>query len=269
MIPAPIWTPTREEYYHDPSWHYSMLKCFEWSPRLALSQFKDRSVPRPSTPAMRKGLALAEYLEHGWGKGVVHTPCKTAYGKEWTKYCEEHPDKIVVTKPEGDAAFAMYQAIACDPSTPSARFAFDLLFHKAAIPEYCAQWDEEGLPMKGRFDCVTLIEGDGTDRIALLDVKSTWDPSPRGFKDSVVKFGYDMQAYLYRHAAQSLFGEAPPWLWVAVRSEPPYEVAVYQASDALLGRAAERVRPLLARAAQCGVDGLWTAPWEREVQVIE
>lgn len=84
-------------------------------------------------------------------------------------------------------------------------------------------WDDPrtGLRCKARADYHVAARG------VIVDIKSTEDASPSGFRTSVARYGYHLQHAHYASAFQALGEELRAFLFVAVEKEPPYAVAVH------------------------------------------
>lgn len=84
-------------------------------------------------------------------------------------------------------------------------------------------WDDPrtGLRCKARADYHAAERG------VIVDIKSTEDASPNGFRTSVARYGYHLQHAHYASAFQALGEELRAFLFVAVEKEPPYAVAVH------------------------------------------
>lgn len=94
---------------------------------------------------------------------------------------------------------------------------------------------------------------------ALVDLKTTKDASPSAFGRDVANYRYDMQAAAYSDGYYAATGEALPFLFVAVESEPPHFVAVYQLDDYFLDRGAAAWRDALDLFRACTAADSWPA----------
>lgn len=74
----------------------------------------------------------------------------------------------------------------------------------------------------------------------IADLKTTTDASLYGFRKSVFKYNYDMQAAFYHDCIYELTGDDLPFYFIAVEKEMPYGIAVYQLSDELLIKGREK-----------------------------
>lgn len=91
---------------------------------------------------------------------------------------------------------------------------------------------ETGIPCRIRPDWI--IQDIFGRIIGLADLKTTDDASKEGFRRSVEKYGYDLQAAFYVDAIKQLIGRELPFFFIAVEKKAPHSVAVYRADDEML-----------------------------------
>lgn len=81
-------------------------------------------------------------------------------------------------------------------------------------------YDAYGQPMRSRIDGVTPK--------GIVDVKTTRDASPRGFKSSVYKYNYGLQQFVYSWAYYQAYGRMPEYfIFLCVETSAPYHTALY------------------------------------------
>ncbi len=66
------------------------------------------------------------------------------------------------------------------------------------------------------------------DRHVIYDLKTTQDATPSGFAASMAKYGYHRQAAMYTELMHQATGEWFRFVFIAVKTTRPYEVAVYE-----------------------------------------
>lgn len=110
---------------------------------------------------------------------------------------------------------------------------------------------ETGVLCKGRWDRHTPELGGG----AIVDLKTTTDAGRAAFEKSIFKFGYHRQAAFYLMGAKARKIPVRSFAIIAVEKEPPYGVAVYRISDAVVQDAQEQVGRLLRLYKQCKETG--------------
>lgn len=111
---------------------------------------------------------------------------------------------------------------------------------------------ETGIALKGRLDLVRPGE-------YLADLKTcrAGAASPRQWARHAAGLAYHYQAAVYSDGWAALTGEALPWIWLAVETEPPYQLAVHQAADAWIWRGRDAYRSALRLYAHCLDTGEW------------
>lgn len=207
--------------------------------------------PRADSDALRFGRAVhCLVLEpdlYGERYAVWDGPDRrTKAGKEqWLAFEDELGDRDVLAVETASTARAAASAVLACPA------AADLLC--GALVEQVLAWTdpETGINCKGRVDVITTVG-------SVVDVKTARDISPRRFAASAAQFRYHGQIAFYYDggaASGSVRGAAPPMI-IAVESQPPYDVAVYDCSLFVVpGRSL--YRRLLTRLAECRRSDTW------------
>ncbi len=112
--------------------------------------------------------------------------------------------------------------------------------------------EEEGLQCKCRPD---YMHSDGG---TIVDLKTTRDASPRGFRHSVIQYRYHVQAAWYLHGVEQATGKRPErFVFVAVESTAPYASAVYEASAEMIEAGMIKAREDLSLLAECKMRNHW------------
>ena len=89
-------------------------------------------------------------------------------------------------------------------------------------------------PCKGKADYWNK------DRNILVDIKTTQDSSPEGFRKSAYKYGYDRQASFYLDG----FGVEQFW-FIVIEKSAPYNMAIYNCSEEFLEEGRAKYKHLL------------------------
>jgi len=117
---------------------------------------------------------------------------------------------------------------------------------------------ETGLMRKVRSD-VRLV--DNQSRLVITDLKSTFrgGTSSEAWRKHCARMAYHIQDSFYSHVYQSLTGEMPFFLFIAVERKPPYAVRLFQLDPE--GKECGRTRCQIAmyQFRQCIDSGLWPA----------
>ena len=267
MIPPPIWRPANAEYHRTRThWSSSMLKVFRHSPALAFRRFVagEAAEWEPPTKSQVLGsIANTLLLQQERRVRDIHVfPAKDRKGGAFKAAVKARADQLVVTQSEWEEGEAIANAI-LQPKTESARVAHRLLVGEPqdGFTEYAHRWeDRSGVPCKAMVDRLLNLHGSPT----LVELKSTLDPSPEGFRDQFGRLGYDCQAAFNLRGLQvALGGVIPQFLVVAVRNEEPYEVAVHPLHQDFLELGRRQVEKDLSGIAAC-LSGArpWCAEWE-------
>jgi hypothetical protein len=263
-LPPPAWTPSLRDYHSDATrWSSTMLKIFRESPALAWRRYVARDLPAdpPIRPMVLGSLVNMILLEpERMDELYLVVGCQDRRVKAFRDAAEAEKAREVVTSAELGEAMEIARAIQ-GPRTTAARVARKLLLDSEGYPEYSHRWTEKGVPVRCRLDKLAVVAG----RAARIELKTSVAPDPDGFGRQAWNLGYHCQAELYLRGATDLLGERPDDYVVAVRNEPPHEVAVYQLSAEFMRYAAwqldadlEQLAPLLAR----DPAEPWCAPWE-------
>lgn len=151
---------------------------------------------------------------------------RTNAGKAaYAAWQEEHPNAVPLTADEYKRCL--------DASAAAREHAIAGPILRSPVPglrEVSVVWNdpETGVLCKARPDLVTSYDG----WTVVPDVKTTRDASPGAFSASIARYGYHVQAAHYLAGLDAHAPRARRWLWIAVESEPPHGVAVYECSEA-------------------------------------
>ena len=115
-------------------------------------------------------------------------------------------------------------------------------------------WTDEatGLECKCRPDWLT------NDRSLIVDLKTTEDASPAGFRKSIGNWRYHVQASWYLDGIERATGTRPDqFIFICVEKKPPYAVAVYAADAEMIAAGAKQARLDLDTLAVCKAADAW------------
>ncbi len=116
--------------------------------------------------------------------------------------------------------------------------------------------DLTGVPCKVRPDVYKTVK----DRVVITDLKSCRSAQTLEFMRDVVKYGYDLQAAMYRIGASQVLGvpkENIDFVFIAVEKKPPYLINVLQADDFVFQRGEALFREYIGTYAECLKTGDW------------
>ena len=212
----------------------------------------DRVAPEPS-PQMRLGTALHTHVLElsRWDQEIAVAPAinrLTKAGKEeWAAFVADAAGRTVITADDAAQVMAMGRAVLRHPAAA-------MLLGLPGKAETTHMWTDAstGLECKCRPDWLT------DDGSIVVDLKTTKDASPRGFKQSVANFAYHKQAAWYLHGLEQATGKRPDqFIFICVESTAPYAVAVYAADAEMIERGHDQAMRDLAKLAVCKAADHW------------
>ncbi len=242
-------------YHAHPAISKSHLDKIARSPLHYWARYVDpkRVIPEP-TPSMRLGNAVHTHVleldkwDSEWAVAPAGIDRRTKAGKEtWAQFQAIAAGKQALTAEEGEAVHHMGRAVWGHPAAA-------MLLGMDGEAETTHMWSdsETGLQCKCRPD---WLSADGK---VVVDLKTTRDASPRGFRHSVMQYRYGVQAAWYSHGIEQSTGIRPEaFIFVAVESEAPYGVGVYAADAELIGHGWQQARRDLQRLAECRETDRW------------
>ena len=247
----------REQYDAHPGVRWSLLSHMRKSPahyQHALTH------TRAATSALNTGSALHALVfepETYAERFTTYTASKTkgeGARKAWEAFQEETRargltilDADEVQRAEGMAAAVRAKASAYIAPSKG----------RAEIPITWTDSDT-GLLCKARLDWLTI------DRL-LIDLKSTRSTEEHAFANQAWKLGYFHQQIFYSMGVAAATGcalDEVPFLFVAVESEPPYDVALFEPCQESRQAAHEDVKRLMAALAECQRTGKYQGRYD-------
>ena len=246
------------DYYAVPSLSHSRLKEIRHSPGHFRWKYDNAE---PATDAMNLGsLVHAMVLEpHTVDRAFVASPKfdrRTKAGREgYAKFIDDHPLQKVVTEAEWEHASLMTEAVLAHPHAGG--LVDNVIAHGTAEKEF--YWtDERGIDRKAKVDGM-VMGPDGCDFV--LDLKTTMDASPDGFRKSITKFCYGTQMAYYCEAAKPLQSRA---MIIAVSKTPPFGVGLYRFGEDAIARGKMVVDKWLDLYKQCVEYDAWPTYWDAQ-----
>lgn len=170
-------------------------------------------------------------------------------GSNWKKFKADHCESILLKSEEMQHVKAMFAACYANPMA------------------------KKLLTAKGQTEHTIIHNGERNfrvrpDRITsgfVIDLKTSADASPRGFWRSVQQFRYYLQASLYLRVCNECRGEEHTFVFVVVRSSPPYHVACYTLDQQWLTRGEAEIEQAVEDIELCHQHDDWREPWEKEL----
>lgn len=128
-------------------------------------------------------------------------------------------------------------------------------------------WDDPvtGVRCKARLDAHAPDLAGGT----IPDLKTTQSGEIFDFERAILSWGYHRKAWFYLRGAKEAGLQARHFPLIALEKEPPYAVAIYRVSDAVVGYLEDQMTALLTLYAECERRREWPAYPElvREISV--
>lgn len=179
-------------------------------------------------------------------------------GKEWDSFCEANANRIILRIED-------YQR-AVDIGAAVRRHELAGAILSSGQAERVATWTDTatGLACRARIDWQPTA-------MSLLDLKTARSIDKHKFAGACWAYGYFHQLAHYRNGIAAQSGHAPEAigvLLIAVESEPPHDVAVYQPDADTMAQAAKEVSDLLALLKTCKELDKWPGAHEREVEEL-
>lgn len=157
-------------------------------------------------------------------------------GKEWDAFRADHEGRTILKPDELDAAAAMADAVRRHPLVQP--------YLDGGLFEQILQWTDAdtGLHCKARPDWLLP-----RSRV-LLDLKTARTIDGRQFGNAAARYGYHCQLAHYAAGVGAALGWMPEAVkLVAVKKDPPHDVAVFHVADDALFAGSTEVRELLAK----------------------
>jgi len=120
--------------------------------------------------------------------------------------------------------------------------------------EVAAFGDIDGFRMKARCDALSDDP--------MFDLKKTTSCDYESVQRTIIKYGYDIQAAVYRR----LF-DRERFVCIFVEDEPPYDVVAYELNHQILRRADQIVKTLIVNAKECQKTGVWPGRCDEIVEM--
>ena len=218
---VPLIDMPNKEYHQDDAKSSTDMRNILKSEELFMSKLNEIIEP---TKAMQQGTALHTYfLEREKFKDEVSVKSSdikltTKAGKEWVA---EQKDKIIID----EEFFNIFPIIEEKIDNKASD-----IFKIGGLTEASFFWKD-----KYDIDCKCRPDYISSDFSYMIDLKTTADASPRGFKSSVIKFNYAVQAQFYLRGIEKSTNQKPSkFYFIAIEKTKPYHVEVYDLDETWL-----------------------------------
>lgn len=185
---------------------------------------------------------------------------RTKVGKEtYALFMEENADKGVITIEQYEMISKMRDSVLSNPYTVK------LLNGKHEQSMYFVD-DLTGIQCKVRPDTYTIIG----DKVIITDEKSCKSAMPEDFMRDIIKYQYDLQAYMYRLGVAKTLNvpiENVSFVFNCVEKKAPYLSALYEVTQPIFERGEMLFRKYIGMLKECidtdnwyGYNGFTNAP---------
>jgi hypothetical protein len=233
-----------ERYVEIDAEHSSSLRDMLVSPLLYRH---NKTFKRPDADKLRLGRAshtsciepsrfLREYVlwetTHEDGKKRIRA------GGAWEKFQADNASKTILTPTQYETAVKLRDILRDHPVAGP-------ILREKGRGELTIVWTHPrtGLKIKVRVDWLT--------ELVLADLKFTFDPSPRVFGASAVRFGYPFQLALYSDVVEAAGLGAPAVKIIAAQSKEPHDVIVFDLEHDVLEFGRKQYNDALDRVVEC------------------
>lgn len=211
--------------------------------------------PEPPSSALTFGAACHKYvLERDLfdAEYAIAPQCdrRTKAGKEvYETFLSELKGKEVVSQDDYNTIVDMAEAIRANKE------AAELLYADGAKYEQSFFWTDDltGEAVKCRPDCLTELNG----KKYIVDYKTTDSCEDGHFERSCRKYGYKLQAGMYREGVFQNTLDDYGFIFIAQEKKAPYAVRVYICTEEFIGEGYDQYRELLGLYHECNVSGEW------------
>jgi exodeoxyribonuclease VIII len=191
-----------------------------------------------------------------WQRAVVVAEVKSGR-VQWAQAEQDHPGLTVISPDEYAKVVGMRDAVRRHPLAL-------IILNAPGIVEASIVWTdaETGVDCMARTDRVAGC-GEPFAATVVADLKSTKDARERSFCGSVMEYGYHVQAAhgLAGLNAYDAHKGLPPRerrsVLIAVETEPPHGVLVYELADSMLAEGERVRRRILKQYAECLKADVW------------
>ena len=223
----------------------------------------NRVTPEP-TAAMAIGSAVHTHVLEldQWDARYVTAPeginRRTNAGKaEWEAFEVASTGRTVLAKADAELVMRMGHSVFAHPAAA-------MLLAMPGKAETTHMWTDQatGLRCKCRPDWLT------DDGSLIVDLKTTEDASPMGFRKSIANWRYHVQASWYLDGLEQATGKRPDqFIFICVEKKPPFACAVYAADAEMIQIGAEAAARDLDVLATCRAAGAWPG-YSDQVEMI-
>lgn len=255
-----------EEYHAATDWlSNSMFKTFLDDPRLFEAEFITRTVTRKRSAEMDLGtVGHAAILEpHVIDDVCIEIPASALNsdghrkGKAWQEFKDANAGRIMLTAADMAKVRGMFDACYRHPVAKR-------LLQAPGLTEASIFWTCPLSGVKRRVRPDKIVEGWGW-----VNVKTTTaGVDEQSFIRTMRSYRYDIGQEFYRDAAERLYAERLPHVFLVVEQDAPHRVRVYEIGEKWVGNARNTVEAGLLDFASRLQSGDWSHHTEQQIYTI-
>jgi hypothetical protein len=261
---------TNAEYHADhTSVSHSALETFLRSPALYRDIFVTGETPKaPPSPAMLLGSLVHTMVLEPDKIDTEYTiappTCRARSGKAWDATVEAAECSGTTPVLESHMAEAAKMREAVNGHSVAA-----VLLLEPGEPERPIRWIDPARLVACKCRPDWLVDSPKMPTALVVDLKTAEDPTPEGFAKAAANYGYHRQAAWYTVGVAGACEKPVRFVFVVVGKSEPYDVFVYELAIADVDMGHEQNDRALERLAECHKTGLWLAPGQDEIQILE
>ena len=255
-----IYKMSNDEYHEQEALNKSGLVQLSKSPAHFYEWYHAPNEEPTNAMAFGTAIHTAILEPDKFDKSIIIAPKvdkRTKKGKaEWTTFEKKAKGKIILTQDEANAIEGMRKSVFNNIT------AYDYLLE--GIPEQSVFFND---PL---HKCFCKVRPDFYSNLKeVVDIKSCLDAGYDAFSRAIANYKYHWQAWFYLNGLTEVKGvEHKKFIFIAVEKDPPYGVAVYEATKDMLKTAKRQIAPLLDVYAKCLKINVWPG-YKDELQQIE
>lgn len=242
-----------KDYHSRPEISRSDLFQLTKTPKYFKWYIDNKNKSNKKTPALIFGSAFHKAVlePDGFGSEFAVLPqCdrRTKEGKAiYSEFESYSKDKQIISADDFNTITGMMNSVFEE------KYAVALLKNAEIEKSHYFIDDFTGVKCKCRPDAISTIG----EKSLIIDLKSTQHSDTDTFMRESVKYGYDLQAYMYTYGLEKITGKHHDFVFIAVEKEEPYMINILQADEYMLKRGEMLFRELIGIYADCLKTGNW------------
>ena len=207
--------------------------------------------PEPETPALLFGTAFHTYVleREKFDRDYIVVPKvdgRTKEGKALLAQVNES-GRVMLSEEQFEQIKRMTESVM------SNKYAAALINNGEHEQSYFWTDSKTGIDLKCRPDCRTDLKNVSV----IVDLKTTENADTDSFTRSCIKYGYDLQAAMYKQGIELCEGKPHKFVFVAVEKNPPYACNVLEADEFLIKKGSQDMNDYLYELKSCLANNTW------------